>query len=109
LRHFDGVGETRSKIIPLMFDKDLGFMFEPPKGAGMDDPVPISLETRPKGTFLLVKQAATAVLRVGCETCCHDCPSCRLLLQRLYESYPLMSCELFTNVDPASQSDRPRL
>jgi hypothetical protein len=85
-----------------MFDKDLGFMFEPSKGARMDDPVPISLETRPKGTFLLVKQTATTVLRVGCETYCHDCPSCRLLLKRLYRDYPLMSCELFTNVDFAS-------
>ena len=94
LRHFDRMSQTRAEIITLMFNEDLCLMFEPPKGAGMNDPIPISLETGSKVASRLFKQSAAAVMRVGCETCCHDCPSCRLLLQRLYESHPIMSCEL---------------
>jgi hypothetical protein len=39
-------------------EKDLGFMFQSPKGLGMDDSISVVLESRPERTFLLKRRAA---------------------------------------------------
>ena len=44
LRHLDGMGQPRTEIIALMFHKNLGLVFEPAKGRGMDDPVAVTLK-----------------------------------------------------------------
>jgi hypothetical protein len=57
------MGQTRPKIIALMIDKDLCFMFEPPKCAGMDDAVTVTLKWCTAGwglMFLLIQKTATA-------------------------------------------------
>ena len=43
LGHFDRVGQARAVVVALMFDKNLRLVLQPPKRAGMDDPVPVAL------------------------------------------------------------------
>ena len=44
LRHFDGVGQAIAKVVGEAAGKNLGLGFEPAKGAGVNDAVPVALE-----------------------------------------------------------------
>ena len=43
LRHFEAVREPRAEEIAFVVDEDLGLVFEPPEGGGMDDAVAVAL------------------------------------------------------------------
>jgi iron-sulfur cluster assembly accessory protein len=62
LRHFKCVGEAGSKVVTLVIDKHLCFVFQPPKRRGMDDAVPVPCKGRPGWTFRFGKQPAPAFL-----------------------------------------------
>jgi hypothetical protein len=49
------MGQTGSVMIAHRNEKDLGFMFQPSKGLGMDDSISIVLEGWPKRALLLKK------------------------------------------------------
>ncbi len=89
LRHFDRMGQAGAVIIALMFDKDLGFMLEPPKGRSVDDPVTIPLETGAEGAFLLRHQSAAALAWIAGINSAHMlslCP-CRSVYASIHERY----------------------
>ena len=44
LRHFDGVGQAVAEVIGVAAGENLGLVFQPAKGAGVDDAVAVALE-----------------------------------------------------------------
>src|ERR1035441_4114146 len=67
---FNGVREARAKVIAGAIEKNLRFVFEPPKSARMNDPVAVALIMRaPFGRRFLVFAATgvAAELRAGRE------------------------------------------
>jgi len=50
--------EPRAEIVALMFDKHLGFMFQPPKRTGMNYPITVALKTSAMRTFFFNHQTA---------------------------------------------------
>ena len=58
------MGEPGAVVIALMGHEDLGFMGQTPEGGGMDDPVAIALEFRPRRRDRLGVEAATAGARI---------------------------------------------
>jgi hypothetical protein len=56
------MGQTGTKIITFMLYKNLGFMFQTAKRAGMDNSISITLKARPKIAFVFGKQPASSDL-----------------------------------------------
>ncbi len=56
LRHFDRMCQPRAVIITFVFDEDLCFVLQPPKGTGMDNPVAVALEARAERAFPLLHE-----------------------------------------------------
>ena len=65
LRHLDRMGQAGTEIIALMLDEDLGLVFQPPEGRGMDDPVAVALKARAERAFGLGIEPAAAFRRIG--------------------------------------------
>ena len=85
LRDLDRMGQAGAKIIALMLHKNLGLVFQPPKGGGMDDPVPIPLITGTKRAFVLGMEPSPGPCRIGRIFLKHMPACCRLLLKCLYD------------------------
>ena len=71
LGHLNRMGQTRAIIIALVLHENLRLVLQPPKGAGMDDPVTVPLKTRPEAAFILMHTAATCEVRIGSKRCTH--------------------------------------
>ncbi len=54
LGHLYRMGQPGPVIIPLRVQKDLSFVFQPPKSRRMDNLVPVSLVGAPVGVLLLL-------------------------------------------------------
>ena len=61
LADFQRMGQPGAVVVPLRGEKDLGLVLEPPKGLGMDDPVPVPLVLGTDGTGLCRKLPAPAL------------------------------------------------
>ena len=48
LRHLKHMGQPCPIMVSGRGEKNLGFMFQPPEGFGMDDPVPVALKSGPQ-------------------------------------------------------------
>ena len=112
------MGQTGTKIIALMLDKNLGFMLEPPKTGGMDDAVAVTLKARPVPTFRLGVEPAATVARSAGIVCGHDPYPCRFNLAVLYwkkhcsnspQSQQFLPKRDGDGFEPTSQSNPPRL
>ena len=65
LGHFQRMGQARAIGVAFMSDENLRLFLEPAKGAGMDDPVAITLERASHGAFRLGVMAAAAFRRIA--------------------------------------------
>ncbi|MDT4863467.1 hypothetical protein FQZ97_981760 [compost metagenome] len=65
LRHLQRVGQTRSKQIAFVVEKNLGLVDQPAKRGAVDDAVTVALKGRACGCLGLGKPPATAVLRMA--------------------------------------------
>ena len=64
LRNLQRVGQSGTVVVALMLDEYLGLVFQPAERAGVNDPVPVPLETRPERAFFFRHQPATAAARI---------------------------------------------
>ena len=74
LGNFNGVGEPGAVVVALVIHENLGFMLQPPEGGGMDDAVPVALESRARRAFGLREQPSPALLgpgRIACRVTFH--------------------------------------
>ena len=58
LGHFQGMGQPGAVLVPRWIEKNLGLVFEPPKGVAEKDAVLIHLKCRANGTGILGPGAA---------------------------------------------------
>ncbi len=58
LRHLQGMGETVSKVVPLMANEDLRLVLEPPERGRVDDAVTIPLKRGPVRVLRLRMESA---------------------------------------------------
>src|SRR5438067_2151527 len=65
-RYFDGMGQAGAEMIASAIEEDLGFVFQPAKRAGVDDPIPVTLiMSAPFRRFLDVLAAARLAAELG--------------------------------------------
>ncbi len=64
LRHLDGMGQARTIIVAFVFNENLGLVFQPPKRAGVNDPVPVPLKAGAKVAFFFRYEPSPAQSRV---------------------------------------------
>ena len=65
LVHLQRVGEPGAVVVALGRKEHLRFLFQPPEGLAVDDPVPVALVAGAQGAGLLRPQAAPAVFAQG--------------------------------------------
>ena len=61
-----GMGQAVPVMVPLMVNEYLGLVLQTTKGPGMNNPIAIPLERRPKRRLGLGMQATPRILRPGC-------------------------------------------
>lgn len=52
-------------MVALMIHEDLGLVFKPPESRGMDNPVPVPLETGAGFAFRLLVETSPAIFRTA--------------------------------------------
>ena len=70
LGDLEGMGEAGAIVVAGLVDEDLGFVFEPSEGGGVNDPVAIPLKTGAELMFRLGVEASersASERSVGCE------------------------------------------
>ena len=66
LGHLQRMGETGNKVVTVRVDEHLGLVLEPPEGLGVEDPVPVPLESGAVGIWFLFVFTALGGRREGC-------------------------------------------
>jgi hypothetical protein len=69
LGNFDGMGKPGPVVIALVINENLGLVLQAPKGGGMNDAVPVTLERGPWRALGFSKQPSPALLRFGRIAC----------------------------------------
>ena len=84
LSHLNRMGQTGAIIIALVFDEHLRLVLQPPKGAGVNDPVAVPLKAGAECAFLFRHAPSPGAGWVRGKGCAHVAGPCGLSFGYLY-------------------------
>ena len=85
LGHFQRVGQAGAEVIAFKIDEDLGLVFQPAEGSGMQHPVAVALEGRSGNP---VRYPDRRGLSNPC-CACHTAPGCDLRFLQVLDGYTI--------------------